>query len=149
MCIFTNPPVTILLSDVKVGPKINLINYAYLAVWERKYLHSPKAWECVRNPNNQTNRDMLIHLGLKQQVPAEGQSVDIVTQVVLHGNLSSGTHPGRNVPDDGFFYFGVNAIGHVSLPLLLKHTWLPQKTPPSHGGGVYIQILEIAFQSTL
>lgn len=98
MYIFGNPPVTILLSYVKRGPKINPINYAYLPVWERKYLHSPTAWECVRNPNNQTNWELLVHLALKQQETAEGQFVDVVTQVALHGNPSSGTNPGKNVP---------------------------------------------------
>lgn len=69
----------------------------------------------------------------------------IVTQAVQHGNLSSGTHPGRNVPDDGFFFLCVSAGGHVSLPLLLKRTGTLQN-PSSHGGGVHINIFEIAFQ---
>lgn len=82
MYIFTNPSVTIRLSDVKMGPKINPINYAYLAVWERKYLHSPKTWECVTKPK-QPNKLGPAHSprGLKQRVPTEGQSEVIVTQV--------------------------------------------------------------------
>lgn len=98
MYIFEKPPVTIPLSNVKVGPKITPINYAYLAVWERKYSHSPKTWECVTK-TKQPNKLGLAHSS-RGLVPAEGQSVLIVTQVVQHGNLSSG-----NVPhdDDGFF----------------------------------------------
>ena len=97
MYIFKNPPVTMLLSNVKAGPKITPINYAYLAVWERKYSHSPKTWECVTK-TKQPNKLRPAHSS-RGLVPAEGQSVLIVTQVVQHGNLSSG-----NVPhdDDGF-----------------------------------------------
>lgn len=148
MYIFKNPPVTIPLSNVKMGPRITPINYAYLAVWERKYSHSPKTWECVTK-TKQPNKLGPAHSsrGLKHWVPAEGQSALIVTQAVQHGNLSSGTHPGRNVPDDGFF-FHVSAGGHVSLPLLLKRTGTLQN-PSSHGGGVHINIFEIAFQCAL
>ncbi len=96
---------------VRMGPKITPINYAYLAVWERKYLHSPKTWECVTK-TKQPNKPGPAHSsrGLKQWVPAEGQSAVIVTQVVQHGNLSSGTHPGRNAADDGFFVSVLQAM---------------------------------------
>lgn len=104
MYIFKNPPITTLLSNVKMGPKMTPINYVYLAVWERKYLHSPKTWECVMKTKQPNKLGLACSSwGLTQWAPAEGQSVVIVTQVVKHGNLSFGTHLSRNVPDDGFF----------------------------------------------
>ena len=127
--IFAYLPVTILLSDVKMGAKINSTNYAYLAVWERKYLHSPKTWECVTKPKQQNKlRPAHSSRGPKHWVPAEGQYV-IVTQVVQHGNLSSGTHQGKNVPS--WWLSCVSAANHVSLPLLLKHTGIPQTHHPT------------------
>lgn len=111
MYIFKNPPVTILRSNVKMSPKITPINYVYQAVWERKYLHSPKTWECVTK-TKQPNKLGPAHssIGLKQRVPAEGQSGLTVTHVLLHGNRSSGTHLGRNVPDDGFLVSVLEAM---------------------------------------
>lgn len=47
MYIFINTPVTLVLSNVKIGPKITPINFAYLALWERKFLQSSKTWECI------------------------------------------------------------------------------------------------------
>lgn len=47
MYIFANTPVTTALSNVEIGPKITPINFAYLALWERKYLQSSKTWECI------------------------------------------------------------------------------------------------------
>lgn len=96
---FQKSSVTVLLSNVKRGPKITPINYADLAVWERKYLHSPKTWECVTK-TKQSNKLGPAHSsrGLKQWTQAEKQCILIVMRVVQHGNVSSGTHPYRNVP---------------------------------------------------
>lgn len=66
-------------------------------------------------------------------MPAEGQSVLIVTQVVQHGNLSSG-----NVPhdDDGFF-LSVSVLqatgqsGPSFFFFLMKHR--DTAKPTSHG----------------
>lgn len=145
MYILTNPPITIMLSDVKMDPKMNPTNYAYLAIWERKCLHSPKTWECVSKPK-QPNKLGPAHSsrGLKQRVASEGQFLFwrklSNTGIFPQGHIQAGTSP--------MMAFLCQLYGPCqSAPFTEAHR--DTKNSTSHGGGVYIKIFEIAFQCTL
>lgn len=58
------------------------------------------------NENQTTKQTRTCSFIQRSRIPSAGggggRSPHNVTQAVQHGNLSSGTHPARNVPEDGF-----------------------------------------------
>lgn len=139
------------LSNVKAGPQITPIIYVYLDVWERKYLHSPKIWEC-RTKTKQPNKFGSAHsFGPLSFIPPVGRASRQRIRLGCsearhqHGKPSSERiHPGGNVSDDAILISLAQSMSVCPVPR--TH----QPTKQSHVGASYMLIFEmVVFLSTI